>query len=205
MKQSEVTELVEILAAAFPRPQMTEATCNVYERMLCDLDRELAHRAVARLITSSKWLPTVAEIRGAATELTAGPRRLGGEAWGDVGQAVRLVGRYREPEFEDPIVAECVRLLGWQTLCDGTNESADRARFIELYDGLATRERRELVVGPWLALPRPNRGSGGGLLPASSWTPLRGAEEPQTVDAIEARKRDGLDRLAAFEQKRGTG
>lgn len=153
MKESEVCELVAVLSAAFVRPPMTERTCQVYERMLLDLDRETAHRAVARLVNTSKWLPTIAEIRAASVELNLGARRAGAEAWGDVSEAVRKFGRYQEPSFSDPLVAECVRSFGWLSICDSTNDIADRARFIELYDQLAERGRRDQVAGNALALP----------------------------------------------------
>lgn len=153
MTQADVAELVATLSMAFPRPVMQEGTMRIYERMLLDLDRERAHQACARLIVSSKWLPTIAEIRSAATELEFGAVRAGAEAWGDVNEAVRRVGRYGVPKFADPVVAVCVRSFGWLALCDSTNDTADRARFIELYDQLAARDRRDAVAGPSLALP----------------------------------------------------
>lgn len=153
MKKADVAELVVMLSMAFPRPVMKDGTMRIYERMLLDLDRDLAHKACARLIASSKWLPTISEIRASAVELEMGACRTGGEAWGDVNDAVRRFGRYANPKLDDPLVAECVRLFGWLSLCDSTNDVADRARFIELYDQLAARGRLDLVAGAKLALP----------------------------------------------------
>lgn len=195
MKPSEVTELVAILVAAFPRPPIGEKTIEVYERMLADLDRELAHRAVARLIATAKFLPTIAEIRAAATELTLGPRRLGGEAWGDVGAAIREFGRYQAPEFDDPLTAECVRQLGWLTLCDSTNDVADRARFVELYDGLALRQRADAVAGPALALPSPTGQPGGLKRLGEFWVPMGGGAPTE----LEAKRGTARSDLAKFD------
>ncbi len=155
MKQSEVADLVAVIAAAFPNQRPTERTCQVYESLLVDLDFATTQRAVARLLATSKFMPTIAEIRAAVVEVQHGARRLGGEAWGDVNEAVRRVGRNGVPEFSDPITAECVRQLGWLSLCNSTNDVADRARFVELYDGLATRRRADEVAGASLALPSP--------------------------------------------------
>jgi hypothetical protein len=155
MKQVEVAELVTMLTLAFPRPVIQEGTMRLYEKMLIDLDKDKAHAAVARLIGTAKFLPTIAEIRSASADLVMGPRRVGAEAWGDVNEAVRKFGRYRAPVFSDPIVAECVRCFGWQSICDSTNDIADRARFVELYDQLAARVRSDQVAGPSLALPAP--------------------------------------------------
>ncbi len=158
MTKADAAELVATLTAAFPNNRVDNRTMWVYQNMLADLDREAAHKAVARLICTRKFMPTVAEIRAAAVECERGARRLGGEAWGDVGMAVRKFGRNREPEFDDPTVAECVRQLGWLSLCNSTNEVADRARFIELYDGLAVQQRADLVAGAANALPAPRSG-----------------------------------------------
>jgi len=155
MKRSEVAKLVLNLTAAYPNAPVTEATSAAYERQLADLDYAAAQAAIERLLNTCRFLPTIAEIREAATEMTLGPRRLGGEAWGDVNAEVRRVGRYGLPSFEDPLTAEAVRQMGWLSLCDSTNEVADRARFVELYDGLAARQRRDQVAGPALALPAP--------------------------------------------------
>lgn len=153
MKPSESANLVAVLMAAFPQSKMTSQTSAVYERQLADLDVECATVAVERLVNTVNWLPTVAQIRFAAAEVKHGPRRLGGEAWGDVVAAMRKVGWYGHPKFDDSLVADAVRMLGWQALCSSTNEVADRARFVELYDGLAERNRRETVVAKGLALP----------------------------------------------------
>lgn len=153
MTATESAKVVAMLIAAYPQAQMTRQTSGIYERMLADLDRAVAVAAVERLIGSSRFLPTIAEIRFAAAEVLHGHRRLGGEAWGDVVAEMRRVGWYGRPRFADPVVGDVVRMLGWQGLCSSGNETADRARFIELYDGLAERNRKETVVSKGLALP----------------------------------------------------
>lgn len=153
MTRAEAAELVAVLSSAYRAQSITEATCQVYETMLADLGYAAAQRAIARLIATSRYMPTVAEIREAVLEVERGPQRGGVEAWGDVLEAIRRVGAYNPaPEFGDPIVSECVRLMGWVALCRGTNEAADRARFVELYESLAQRRRKEQVVGDSLQL-----------------------------------------------------
>lgn len=65
MKHSEAAELVLMMLAAFPNAKATEATNQVYEKMLVDIDVTVARRAVHKLIATSKWFPSVAEIREA--------------------------------------------------------------------------------------------------------------------------------------------
>lgn len=129
MNTTESQKVVGMLLAAFPAARITEPTVRLYERMLGDLDFELATNAVTRLVCTSKFMPTIAEIREAAADLSVGPARSGLEAWGDVMLAIRRVGHYGVPKFEDPLVAECVRIMGWRYLCIGdVPEGVDRSR-----------------------------------------------------------------------------
>lgn len=147
MKRREVAQIVATLAAAYPNAQVSEATSAVYERMLLDLDFETTERAVARLLGTSRFLPTIAEIRGAAADLALGPVRSGAEAWLDVIEEIRRVGQYEAPKFADPLVAEIVRKCGWYGLCTDDNLVSDRARFIEAYDAAAGRKRADVASG----------------------------------------------------------
>ena len=161
MEKSEVTELVMMLFAAFPAAKgdadSWRRTLHIYGEMLLDLDVNLARQAVMRLIATAKWLPTIAEIRAASTDLRLGPVRDGGEAWRDVMAEARLTGRYGVPEFSDPLVSETLRLWGsWQSFCDSPEDDpGGRARFIELYDSLTRRKRDTDVSG--IPLPAPER------------------------------------------------
>jgi hypothetical protein len=143
--------------------------------MLADLDYAVANAAAERLIATSKWIPTIAEIREACLAITAGPKVPGGEAWGAVMRAIGRFGAYRTPgvEFnlEDPIAQRCVLSLGWRELCLSENAIADRARFIELYDQLATTTR---VAALSEGLPAQRR-----LAAANQHAVTAGAPRPQ--------------------------
>lgn len=187
MTKSEVAELVAVLSASYPAAPMSERTTMAYESMLADLECAAANAAVARLVQTSKWLPTIAEIRAAAYELAAGPRRLAGEAWGDVLSEIRRTGSYGVPRFVDARTAECVRLMGWRNLCLSENDAADRARFAELYDGLTERAMREGQVSSALALPAP-RGNPIRSLIGVTLKQLPPASEPTELDRAAVRK-----------------
>jgi hypothetical protein len=165
VKRSEAAKIFAMLAGAFPGASTSEATARVYEQFLLDLDAKFAEAAVVRLISTCKFLPTIAEIRGMVNDVHRGPMRTGDEAWGDVVRAIRDVGSYRMPKFDDPLTAYAVGRLGWRNLClDGTNDASDRARFAEIYDAAAGRQRQDEVVGQALparhaeALPAPVTG-----------------------------------------------
>jgi hypothetical protein len=154
VKAIEAAKLVAMLAAAYRDTKISAETSRVYETMLADLELETAKAAVARLIATSKWLPTIAEIRSTAADVERGPVRTGGEAWGDVLAEIRRTGYIGAPSFRDPVVTDCVHMMTWRGLCLGENEAADRARFIELYENLAQRRRDDVVAGRELPTPR---------------------------------------------------
>lgn len=182
MTEREVAKLVAILIAAFPASKITVESSAIYERMLADLDYPAANAAVERLLATSKWLPTVAEIREATLTLYAGEVRPGGEAWGSVLKAIGRYGYMRTPgkdfTFDDPVTAECVAAMSWRELCDSENQVADRARFVELYDQLAVQSRRKQLSEGLPAMQRFR------ALQAAQAERRLTAGEPQSVGAL---------------------
>lgn len=170
MTPPEVAKLVAVLMAALPGAHVASSTdpdgkvvnrtSAVYERMLADLDFDIARVAVEQVLATWRYasmLPSVAEIRERYMALKHGELSAGGEAWGLVQRAITSRGRNRIPgvDFElEPVALETVRALGWANLCNSENQAADRARFIELYDQLAARGRRETVVASLPATQR---------------------------------------------------
>jgi len=160
MTDVEVSKLVSMLLIAYPNAKPSAATAQLYEAMLADLDYRATERVVVDIIGTSNFFPTIAEVRQAALEAMRGAVRSGGAAYGEVMLAVRRHGRTYGgepgPTFADPLIAECIRVWGgsWNTVCDSPeNDPAGRARFIELYDSLAKRERRAAQTTPGLQLP----------------------------------------------------
>lgn len=162
MNAKEAEEAVAIALAACPAhaakldANAAKNMVTAWMMMLEDLPGAEVAAALKRHIATSKWLPSVAELRELVAEAKYGDRRPGGDAWGDVLRAIATVGAYRSPAFADPVVARCVHALGWRELCLSENQAADRARFVELYDKLAATERREQTIG---ALPGASRQS----------------------------------------------
>jgi len=109
--------LVAVLIAAYQgtkaSERITPATSKVYERMLADLDYTAADAAMERLIATSMFLPTVAEIREATLAIRTGEVRPGGDAWGEVTRAIKRYGYVRCPgedfQFSDQLTAATVR------------------------------------------------------------------------------------------------
>jgi hypothetical protein len=156
MNDIEAQKIVTMLVTAFPTTlarlseDQQRDTMRIYREMIKDVDARLAGQAVRGLISTCKFLPTIAEVREACMIAKYGRRRPGGDAWGDVVKALKRYGYTRSPgrdfTFEDQLVARAVGALGWAELCKSDNAIADRARFIELYDHLANNVRSDAQV-----------------------------------------------------------
>lgn len=163
MNNSDLGKIVKSILASWPtqRQRMSDEDAAGFtlacKTGLADLEYGQARAAVDRLVKTSKFLPSVAEVREAAVVDRQGERKSGGAAWGEVTAMVKRYGGHRAPgidfEVADPLVAEVIRALGWRDLCDSRNQAADRARFIELYDQLARQARKAAQLAPGVRPP----------------------------------------------------
>ncbi len=166
MTRQEAAKLVAVILAACPAQsskldsQRQLAMVDAFEALLSDMSYEQANAAITVLLQTRPYMPAIADIRAAALEFARGPVTPGGERWGTVLRAMQAEGAYRQPGvdfvFHDSTTARCVQALGWRELCLSENQVADRARFIELYDKLASQSQRE-AQSPILAAAKQQR------------------------------------------------
>lgn len=159
MNRTEASKLVTIALAARPTAASfldSSAIADMgaaWHLLLADVQYHAAEAALAVVLASAATagkIPGPELVRRTLTDAAFGERRPGGDAWGDVGQAVRRYGIYRTPVFSDQLVARAVAAMGWAAICNSENAVADRARFIELYDQLANSasEARNVATLP---------------------------------------------------------
>jgi hypothetical protein len=124
------------LLDAYPRAKIGHATIAVYRKHLADLEGDVAG-AVAEIIRTSEFFPTVAEIRA-----TVARRTLGLPAPEEALQAAingdQLTG----------LAHEVVMVLGGRSAFRTTDKPAVwRSQFLSLYTARAAKMTRELQVG----------------------------------------------------------
>nr|DAH87126.1 MAG TPA: replication protein P [Caudoviricetes sp.] len=106
--------------------EVKEGTFEAYATYLADVPPEYIRRAVDNLIRSSKWLPTVAEIREQAQAEWAEEKGLEEEtaekAWIALLQMIRKHG-FVEPKREAFTSAayQAMRAVGWTAICMAKN------------------------------------------------------------------------------------
>jgi len=146
MTRDEAGKVLSALRAAYPRQQVGADTVLAYATMLEDLDAREVMEAVKRLMATSRFFPTIAEIR---QEVVTGRDDVvtGEQAWGEVVRKIGSVGSYQTPEFSDPRTGAAVQCLGWKNICRDENMTATRARFLDAFRSLDSKRARALQLG----------------------------------------------------------
>lgn len=153
MTREQTQEIVAILAATWTRPPVEKATVHAYAFALADLDHVAAKAAVLELMQTSRFLPTIAEIRERCVKGRVNlptPE----EAFGIVRRAIGRHGAYLTPVFDCEEIQSAVDAISWKEICLGENPVSNRARFIDAYRGFVDRRMREEATGKYVPSSR---------------------------------------------------
>jgi hypothetical protein len=151
MNRQEVIRLLAIATANFPTMQERDMkpTAVLWEQALSDMPYEVAEKAILKVLSTSKFFPTVAEIRDAGIQLTQ-PRSIDAiEAWGLIIQAIRKYGMYDQEKAMQSLpsdVEAMVRRFTWRELCLNENPDILRAQFRMAWETQSKREREYSVL-----------------------------------------------------------
>lgn len=148
MDKKEFAKFVAYLRTYFPRETIlpNEQAMELWYVELSDIPYNVALLALREHVHTSKWSPSISELRERAATIREGETPDWGEAWATVQQAIRRKGMYREQEAlesMDEITRATVERLGFQSLCLSENAVADRARFRDIYEQVAERKKQE--------------------------------------------------------------
>lgn len=151
MDKKQFAQIAAALGAAYGDRKYMQSNEDIelWFGMLKDLDYNSCRNAVQQLIATSKFHPSIAEIREKSVSITALPIAGWGEAWGAVLYAIRRFGMYREMEALeglDELTRKCVESLGYQNLCLSENTETDRANFRMIYQEMAKCEREKRQI-----------------------------------------------------------
>jgi hypothetical protein len=143
-----VNGVLKQLFTAYPNTQVSEQTVITYVRLLKDIPEDELQAIVEQAIATSKFLPTIAEIRDMRHGLQNFEQLTYVEAWDTVVKEIRRIGSYGAPQFQDPITARVVKSMGWRELCMSENPGIDRAQFRDMYNALLNRQERDQKLLP---------------------------------------------------------
>lgn len=126
-----------------------ETVAEQWYRLLQDLTDDEFMYAVESILKTSKFSPTIAEIREKAWEYSHKEELTGEQAWEIVLRDVREKGWYREPKYENPILERAKNAITWEALCDISSEQLSilRRHFIDIYNEIRSTQKEAEVIG----------------------------------------------------------
>lgn len=156
MTSEEFKILAAGLKAAYPNQTFLQDdySMKLWYRLLQDIDYDLVETAAYKHICTSKFPPSIAEIREACQNVSAGNTRSWLEGWGQLRKTMGKYGYNRPKEAIeeitkfDPIAGKVASLLGWQRLCESEDLTADRANFRKSYEAIQERDIERAKMPP---------------------------------------------------------
>lgn len=148
----EIGTTIKALIDAYPRQDVPPDTVRLYRDMLADIDPQELWLAVQRHIATSRWFPSVAEIRESvvAGRATDWPSEIEAWDWALYHASCSGEGVTRDPERQRFALANTAvqHAGGWIALGQTTDEDRHwfQRRFLEAYRSLieVARERAQI-------------------------------------------------------------
>ena len=176
MTRAEWVRIAALLAAAYPRQQVPQATWDLYGRELAVYPAAAVEAAVRAAIREREWLPSLADLLGRLRAAET-PALTPEAAWEEIQQALVRYGPYQpHPPWSHPAVAAAVQAVGGLLALaemDYDALSVARAHVYRHVAAALARERAAAEAGPIraaLGLP-PAAGPGQPALPTARAAP----------------------------------
>lgn len=139
MSRKGAIRVMALLCASFPR-DLKDETVEIYVASLSDLPDEAMTQVVSQMILSSRWLPTIAEIRE-ATVREIDPSALAPtpeQAWNEILEASERLGRYQSPTWSHEAIGHALAQSGgYGAVCSSHAIEPIRRRFQAVYAPIA--------------------------------------------------------------------
>ena len=165
MTEKETLNIIASIVASYPSyEKLNDAAISgmvkVWQRMFKDDDAKLVGLAVAQHIATSKWPPSVSEIRENLVFMQRPDIIPPDEAWGLVREVMGLNGVFSVAPSETlpPLIRQVISKIGWHNLLEmrrgrngGYKEGEDKRTFMEFYKPAYERERNNALLPPDVA------------------------------------------------------
>lgn len=158
MTKKDTIQLFAILIQAYPNfdkfqsDDQIELMVEAWAQLFADDDSRIVGLAVKKHIMTSKWPPSIAEIREIMTDITHPDLIPPDQAWAAVADLLYAVGEHNHGEKHrqlPALIADTVDAIGWNTLYQlhrgsygGNRDGMDRVAFMDLYKPAYERERQ---------------------------------------------------------------
>ena len=148
MEREQFKVLVKGMKAVYAQPTFIpdQDAFNMWYALIGDLPYDVCAVAIKKFMLTSKFPPTVAEIRELASGIVNGEPMTWGESWERALNAVRKYGSYNKMaalDSLDPLTRKCVESIGYMELCMSENIMVERAHFQKVFEVFAKRAETE--------------------------------------------------------------
>lgn len=146
MDKKEFGVLAAAIRTYYPKEQIlpNQQALELWYRELQDIPFPVAEATLRQWVATSKWSPTIADIREGAATVQHGSMKDWGEAWEEVLAAVRKYGLYNQGKALDslePLTRTAAERTGFRNICLSENIGMERANFRMIYESLTEREK----------------------------------------------------------------
>ena len=187
MTRAEAAQMVGVIVTAYPNadkfrnPQEVTDYTNLLATMFSEDPGGAVALAVRKHIATSKWPPSIAEIRELMLETMHPEITPPDLAWAAVSD---LMFTYKAFQWEEvkkrlpALACRAVEIIGWRQLCELHGQEAtaglDRVAFMKQYEPMYARAKREAMTPPQIG----RRITGAqAALPDTSYQLIESAEE----------------------------
>lgn len=152
MTRDEMKILAKAMKAVYPQMMPDRDAFDVWYELLKDLDYRQASAAIQRHMQTSKYPPTIADIRQAVTAPKEEMPEL--EAWALARKAIRCDPDSakeqfdRLPELVQKTIGTPAALTEWGQLPSETVGSVIQSQFLRGYRAQAERQRTDAAIAP---------------------------------------------------------
>lgn len=199
MTEAEAAKMTAVIVAAYPNfdkfknPQEVRNYVRLLTTMFEADDGAAVGLAVKKHIATSKWPPSIAEIRELILETTHPEIVPPDLAWAAVSDLIFTMKRSQWDEVRDrlpALICRAVEIIGWKNLhdmhSDGTNLNAkpgmDRVAFMQQYTPMFERAKREAMTPAPVALKINGQQA---ALPDTSYRLIESAETSRRMKELE--------------------
>lgn len=160
MTHDETVKLIALLVVAYPNHEKfrdekhIQMTVALWEQMFAGDAFRLVQLATEKHIATSKWPPSIAELRDIIADITMPGVLPPDEAWREVTKLLAIHERLYQPtsDYLPPEIAEAVDTVGYDELqaihraaANGASSKAglDRVAFLQAYEAIRMRKREQ--------------------------------------------------------------
>jgi len=154
MTKNEFMKVASAIRTYYPRenPLPNAEAAQLWYEEFKEIPYEDAVAGLRRHVNTSKWCPTIAELKEAIVVNTAGEKDWG-SLWDECIQAIHRYGYCGEKEAMEsisPLTKQIVTRLGYRQLCMSEDQMADRANFRMIYEQVANKEYERAALSETL-------------------------------------------------------